>query len=285
MDIQAEARSPSMIARLVGFHIPSRTNSLIPGAASSQINMCLTPRPLNVRACYLRRWGTHRFERLGTIFVIPPGQELQIKGEGGDQATLICQLDAGVLNSLLGGAPDWDDRQLAAMLDVSNAQIRHLLFRLVEEVWAPSFAQPDMLEILGKELAIELCRYALDVKQGPATGGLASWRLRLIDQRLQECRTVPRLSELAEICNISVRQLTRAFRVSRGCPIGDYIERHRMEAAKRLLLAGGVTKAVADALGFGSGSSFASAFRRTEGVTPTEFCQRWSATPRTLEKR
>ena len=44
-------------------------------------------------------------------------------------------------------------------------------------------------------------------------------RLRLIDERLADDPSAPPLGELADLCDLSVRQLTRGFKVSRACSI------------------------------------------------------------------
>ncbi len=86
-------------------------------------------------------------------------------------------------------------------------------------------------------------------------------------------RSLPR-HELAALCNVSIRQMTRGFKVSRGCSIGDYVEQRRMEAAKRLLMRGESVKTIAFAMGFSSPSSFTYAFRRAVGSSPSQFRQR-----------
>jgi AraC family transcriptional regulator len=131
-----------------------------------------------------------------------------------------------------------------------------------------------MLEALSSELAVEIARFSLEVEDTALTGGLASWRLRLIDERIAENAVAPSLTELAQICNLSVRQLTRGFRASRACSIGDYVERRQMERAKRLLASGESVKAIAFAMGFASPSSFTYAFRRAVGTSPSQFRQR-----------
>jgi AraC-like DNA-binding protein len=82
---------------------------------------------------------------------------------------------------------------------------------------------------------------------------------------------IPTLSELAALFKLSVRQLTRGFRASRGCSIGDYVANSRIERAKRLLASDQSIKTIAYALGFNSSSGFCFAFRRATGMTPGEF--------------
>jgi AraC family transcriptional regulator len=103
------------------------------------------------------------------------------------------------------------------------------------------------------------------------TGELARWRLLAIDEPLNDAQEIPTLSELAALCKLSVRQLTRGFRASHGCSIGDYIANSRIERAKRLLASDQSIKTIAYSLGFNSSSGFCSAFRRATGMTPGEF--------------
>jgi AraC family transcriptional regulator len=272
--VDAELRGASAFAQIVRYDIRAPTAATLSDPDNYQINLCLTPRPHNARACYRQHWGPHRFERLGDIFLIPPGEELYIKGDSGRQASLLCYLRREVIAELVGHELAWTDHQLAATIDLTSARVRALLFRLTEEVRHPGLAADRMLEFLTGELAIELARFCLEVDERPATGGLAGWRLRLIEERLSEDPTSPSLAELAELCNISVRQLTRGFKVSRGCSIGDYIESRRIEAAKRLLVAGENVKTIAFTMGFSSPSSFTFAFRRVVGISPSQFRQR-----------
>jgi AraC family transcriptional regulator len=196
------------------------------------------------------------------MFMVPPGQKLNFRGGGGSQASITCQLAPDAIEAVTGGEPAWSDRQLAATLDIGSAPIRSLLLRLAGELRHPGLASAQMIELIGGEIAIEIARFCSNVDERPMTGGLAGWRLRLIDQRLSDDPGAPSLAELA------------GFKVSRGCSIGDYIEQRRMETAKRLLASHESVKAVAFAMGFSSPSSFTYAFRRAAGFSPTQFRQR-----------
>lgn len=272
--VETELGGSAMTAQLVRFDIPTPTEAIQHDADAYLINMCLTPRPLGARACYRDRWGPHRFERLGDIFMIPPGEALHIRGGSGRQDSLVCALRRDAIHGIVGRDLTWDDQQLATTLDITSARLRALLFRLTEEVRHPGFACERLIEFMTGELAIELGRFCLEVAERPVSGGLAGWRLRLIDERISGDPAAPSLAELAELCNVSIRQLTRGFKVSRGCPIGDYIEQHRMVAAKRLLMGCESVKTVAFRMGFASPSSFTFAFRRAVGSSPSQFRQR-----------
>lgn len=272
--VESELHCEALTAQLVRFEIPEPTRSVVRYPDAYQIDMCLTPRPLDARAGYLRRWGPHRTARVGDIFVVPPGEELRFVAGRSRQNSLLCTLDPALVHEVIGQTLEWDPARLEATLDVSNARIRAVLFRLAEEVRHPGPASERLLSFLAGELAVELGRFCLDTGEMPVTGGLAGWRLRLIDERVESDPRAPSLGELADICNISVRQLTRGFRVSRGCSVGDHVDQRRMERGKRMLMDGDSVKEIAFALGFGSPSSFTYAFRRAVGSSPSQFRQR-----------
>jgi AraC family transcriptional regulator len=275
MTVEAEFRIPSATTQLVRFHFPQPADSILRRDDEYWLDLCLSPRPVNARASYHDRWGPHRFERLGDMFLIPPGEAVHVKGDGAtDQASIVCQLHADSVHDWLGKDIDWTDRRLEASLDISSGTIRHLLRRMAEEARSPGFASELLMEMLAGQLAVELARYCEAISDTPASGGLAAWRLRLIDERLREMREPPTLVELANLCKLSVRQLTRGFRTSRGCSIGDYVVQSRIDSAKRLLSTEESVKSIAYTIGFSSTSSFSYAFRRATGVTPRQFRQR-----------
>jgi AraC family transcriptional regulator len=202
--------------------------------------------------------------------MLPRGEALQFRSDGGRQSSIICKLGAEQIREWFEEKLEWTDRRLQASLDISNDNIRSLLRRLGQELRYPGFGSRQMAELIAAQISIELGRYCGAIDETTATGGLASWRLRIIDERLAEVREAPMLTELASLCNMSVRQLTRGFRASRGCSIGDYITQHQIDAAKKLLATGDSIKAIARTMGFSSPSSFSYAFRRGAGVTPRQ---------------
>lgn len=273
MTIEAELSSPLARVQIARFDLPGPIDHFMEAEDVHRLNLCLTPRPRHTRACFPDDWGPSRFEPVGDLFHLPPGHTLHVRGESGRQASILCQLRPGAVGQWLEDGFEWNDRRLEASLNVSSRHMGSLLMRLAEEARRPGFASEMLIELLVGQLAIELCRFCAAVEEGPVTGGLAGWRLRLIDERLRQASS-PTLTDLAILCDISVRQLTRGFRASRGCSINDYVTHNRIEGAKRLLATQESVKAVAFAMGFASPSSFAFAFRRATGASPRQFRQR-----------
>lgn len=271
---EAELRVPTAHIMISRFFMPDSFDKVLEATDDYRIDLCLTPRPRNARACFREKWGPHRFESVGDIFMTPPGHSIHFRGDPGKQASIICYLNRDLVDRWLGGTPDWNDRRLEAALNIVSPHIRSLMLRLAEEAGHPGMGSQALTELLVEQLGIELGRYCTVIEDTSVTGGLAAWRLRLIDDRLADLNAPPTLAELAGLCNLSVRQLTRGFRASRGCTIKDYVARTQIKEAKRLLAGREGVKAIAFAVGFASHSAFTYAFRAATGVSPRQFRQR-----------
>lgn len=271
--VEAEINAPIVSVQLIHFHNIGSNENVLHGSESYRVDLSLTPRQQNARVCYREHWSPHRFEPIGKIFLLPPNETFVGKGEGGNhtQATLLCHLRPEPMREWFEGDLEWTDHRLAAGLNISNANILQLLLRLHEEMKHPGFASDVLVEMVGAQIAIELGRYCTAVSEGSTKGGLAPWRMRLIEERLHEVHKAPTLAELATICNMSVRQLAHAFRASRNCSIGDYVAQCRIENAKKRLARDESIKAIAQSLGFASPCNFSRAFLRATGETPREY--------------
>jgi AraC family transcriptional regulator len=104
-------------------------------------------------------------------------------------------------------------------------------------------------------------------------GGLAAWQQRIVTNYIEE-----HLAERIELVTLAglVRQspfhFCRAFKQSLGLPPLRYQAQRRIDRAKLLL--GEAAMSITDiglAMGFGSSSSFTTAFRKATGFTPTAY--------------
>ena len=272
MTVEGELRASIATAQLVRFDFAEPVDNVLYEKDKYRVDLCLTPLPGNARARYPGRWAARRFERIGNVFMVPPGEAMQAVSDGGcEQVSLIYEFDPELTNGWLDCELEWTDRGLLAGLDIRERNIQVLLHRLADEAKNPGFASETLVEHIAAQIAIELARYCNVANETDAKGGLAPWRMSLIEARLREVGEQPTLTELAGLCQLSVRQLTRGFRTSRGCSIGDYVASNRVEQAKQLLATDQSVKAIAYSLGFASPSSFCFAFRRAVGETPSQF--------------
>jgi AraC family transcriptional regulator len=271
MTVEAEARSEAAQILLTRFHMADPLDDFLRIRDGFRLDLGLTPRPRNARARYADRWGPHRFERIGRLFLIRKGERVHARNEPGSGRSLVCHFQPRAIQSWFGEDMEWTESCLAASLDLDAPAVQQVLLRMGEELRHPGFAQQAVLDSLTVQLAVELRRVFIGVGGEQPRGGLAAWRLRRIDDRLADLATVPDLSELAQLCGLSVRQLTRAFRISRGCTVAEYIAARRIEQAKRMLGEGQRVKFIAHELGFASTANFCYAFRQATGQSPGGF--------------
>lgn len=241
--------------------------------ASHHLELAFAPSP-QAQARFVDHWGPRRFEPIGRLFFIPAAQRVHARSHCEQQTSVVCDFAADGIQRWCEGSFVWTDRRLQRTLDIGSPRLRSLLLAIGEELRTPGFASETLLELMGGQAAIELFRYLSGVDEKSHIGGLSSARLRLIDERLAAPIAPPSLTELAELCNLSVRQLTRAFRQSRGRSLGHYVAECRLERAKRLLAEGRSVKAVAIDSGFHSPSNFTTAFTRSTGETPRQYRER-----------
>ena len=247
----------------------------ISGTANEhRLELTLLPSPKSALCCFPDHWGPHRFEPMGQMFLLPAQHSIHAVSECRRQDSIVCVFDPASVATWFDDDLKWTDGRLQGTLDIANTSIRSLLLRIGEEVRQPAFASTTMIELIAVQIAIELSRHLIGIGEGKVVGGLSARRLRLIEDRLADSGAPPSLTELAGLCGISVRHLTRGFRVSRGRSIGSYVVEHSMNHAKQMLAAGMRVKSVAYTMGFTAPSNFATAFLRATGETPRQYTQR-----------
>lgn len=236
------------------------------------LHMCLSTRDGPARAAYLD--SDHRISGdIGKVWFVPPGMAMKSGGSSGNQLSLICNLAPELIESILKRRPVWHDNTLAEGLRLKDPEVDWFLLRIYREISHPGFAQDAIAEVLINGLAIALIRALKLDREEPSrsAGGLAPWRLRLIEDRVYADRPAPRLTELAELCGMSVRHLGRAFKTATGQTLGQFVEWATIERARVLLneTAFPVTD-IAKRLGYSTRASFVFSFRRVTGASPSE---------------
>jgi transcriptional regulator GlxA family with amidase domain len=103
---------------------------------------------------------------------------------------------------------------------------------------------------------------------------LSRWMLSHLDADLS-------VEALAERVGLGTRHFSREFRATFGLPPAAYVERLRLDEARRRLLGHARSiESVARAVGFGSADGLRRAFERTFGVGPREFRSRFQMSGR-----
>jgi AraC family transcriptional regulator len=275
IEVLSQLKTADARVQVVNYHFFEAADGRLRGEGRFRLDLCLSARHRNTRGCYVGVWKPHRFEPVGELFVVHPDADLIARSDEASTLTsVVCDLEAEPVMALFNTVPQPSDSLLMASLDVRNERMKYLLRWMAEEARRPSFASEMMCELMVSQLRIELIRHGDVVLGERAQGGLAPWQLHLIEERLNEACAAPSLVELAALCRISVRQLSRGFRASKDCAIGAYVNARQVAHAKRMLAEGESVAAIAARLGFATSSSFGCAFRRETGVTPGQYRER-----------
>lgn len=140
----------------------------------------------------------------------------------------------------------------------------------------------------GRDLALQIARHLVMFVRRP--GGQRQFSAQLEGQLASRdpLRDVQRhiaehpagdlsVDALARLANLSPRQFSRAFAAEVGTPPGRYVDRVRLETARRHLEEGAFVEDAARACGY-TGEAMRRAFIRTLGVTPSDYKERCSCT-------
>ncbi|HXZ28521.1 MAG TPA: helix-turn-helix domain-containing protein [Terriglobales bacterium] len=149
-----------------------------------------------------------------------------------------------------------------------------LALTLIEEDLGPRAALAVARELVvylkrpgGQEQFSEPLRF--QTQSADRFADLAAW----VAGHLRQDLSVEALAARACLCP---RHFTRRFKKALGTTPADFVERLRLDEARRRLSAHGETiEEVADSVGFHSGDAFRRAFERRFGVTPSGYRERF----------
>jgi AraC family transcriptional regulator len=172
-------------------------------------------------------------------------------------------------------APEAGQSPMAARVFFEDAALWATALKLKRLVEAPTPGNQLYFDALGQVLSLELQRVnrgapRLDVQ---ARGGLAAWQQRTVAAFIEEHLAEPiTLATLAGLVRLSPYYFCRAFKQSFGLPPHRFLTQRRIERAKLLLAkrAASVTE-IGLSVGFSESSSFATAFRKATGQTPSSY--------------
>lgn len=230
----------------------------------------------STRACFETDDGTTDIADLGPLVLRPAGMMLRAFGYASDQSvtrTLMCQFDNEYFADVTG-LREWSEETLVRCGNLQSKSIALLMQRIAHELHTTQFRTNIAVESLTNLILVELGRTFLPRElKTTSLRRLAPWQLRKIEQHLCEVENQwPSLTELAALCGVSTKYLSRTFSETTGTPLSVFAEQIRMERAKKLLIHARLpVKQVAAALGFSNANYFSTAFHRATGETPRNF--------------
>jgi AraC family transcriptional regulator len=168
-------------------------------------------------------------------------------------------------------------------LNFSEIEFQPRLFFFDRDIWETALKLKAQIEAptssgYAEALGLVLAHELVKLERGSSVastfrGGLAGWQKKKVSDYIEDHldEEIP-LQQLADIAQLSRYHFARAFKQSFGVPPHRYHMSRRMERAKSLLQvrARSVTE-VGMMLGFAETSSFTTSFRRSVGVTPSDY--------------
>lgn len=257
------------------FHGPIDLHERSP--AYHHLQLALMPIRRSSMTCYTDRWHAHRYEPMGDLFILPAASLSHIMAWCEVQRSVVCHLDPDAAKGWLGDDFVWTDCNLTRSLNITSPAVRRLLCHVAAELDDPGHASETMIEALVTQACVELSRYLRNQNEHGIKGGLAPWRMQIVEEEVARDPGRSSVEAIAQKCGLSVRQLSRAFRASRGQTLADFIGYQRIKVAKDLLRDGATVKQAAYAGGFSAPSNFATAFQREVGCTPRTFRARYAS--------
>ena len=220
-----------------------------------------------------RRLGSRT--RSGSITVIPEGHDGRWDMDGPVETSHVYipdrRLQAAAAQITGGGRVELVGR--VGFEDPSAARILELLSREVpnQEPSARLFVD-QAIDLLCIHLVRAHSSFAALALEAPR-GGLADWQLRRVTQYMREHLAEEiGLDELAALVNLSRFHFCTAFRKATGQTPHNWLMILRIEEARRLLETPALAVTdVALAVGYQTPSSFAAAFRKLVGTTPSAY--------------
>jgi AraC-like DNA-binding protein len=161
---------------------------------------------------------------------------------------------------------------------IKSERLADLGRTMLREAVRPGFASALSAEAMGLQIAIEVarCDGANPPTEQRGSGGLAPWQMRRIEAYVFEHLSADlTLHDLAQLCGISVRHLSRTIRRAKGVSAYRWIANCRLAEAQRLLADTALPVfEIAQRSAFHSAAAFATAFRDASGYAPSEFRRR-----------
>jgi AraC-like DNA-binding protein len=199
------------------------------------------------------------------VTLLPPGvaHDGRAATVGGFRKRVIY-LDTEVIDSRWVGQavdrPTYDDQPLRTAVGLLDGSLR----RPGDELEAES-----RLALVSERLRRHLARQDPRPAPGPSRSVA-----RLVRERLDaDIDAQVRLSTLAAHAGVTTTHAVRAFTREYGLPPHRYLVGRRVDAARRMLLAGASGAETAAALGFYDQAHLTRHFRRLTGVSPARFAR------------
>lgn len=214
--------------------------------------------------------------REGTLFYIPSGTLHTFDLNTGNADIFTVHFSYAHASFADGG---WEIQNGTRLLPLHPAQqiadpyIVEEYFKKLIQVW---YEKQPGYEFLAKTLFQQLLIAIFQATRRQDRNYGASVKIEKIIRYMHESTNKKiTMEELSDLVQLSPAYLSRIFRETTGYPVIGYFNKIKIDKAKELFIEGNKkVKEVAQALGFADEFYFSRIFKKTEGVSPSEFCSR-----------
>lgn len=212
---------------------------------------------------YDQRYGERRREcRPGMVICHPEGERHANAHRDASVRLLCVEIGRARLTAL---------REAAGVLDrpadFQGGDVARLGDRLSREFRRDDGLSELSIEALVLELMVESCRATLAAAAAPPR-----WLARAVDYLHAHYTASPTVGDIADAVGVHPAHLSRVFRQHKGCTVGDYARRLRIEAARDQLASSDLPLGeIALQAGFSDQSHFSRLFRAATGHTPAAY--------------
>src|SRR5690606_22160994 len=123
---------------------------------------------------------------MGDLFILPARSSTHTMAWCEEQRSLVCRLDPARASDWLGADVEWNDGNLVRSLNIVSSEVRRLLYRIAAELENPGHASQTLVEALVMQACVELSRYLREQGGRDAKGGLAPWRMRIVEREVTD---------------------------------------------------------------------------------------------------
>ena len=218
--------------------------------------------------------GVERADDFKFPVCIPPGVPLRVSGSSGEEHSILLNFLPELFQTITGKRLAFNNSELSSMLAVPDRNLINTMSRLAEELLKPKMASDFAINSLANTAVVDFCRCiaSCGTEETRRRGKLAFRHETIIQERILADGPAPTVDELAHLCNMSGRSLTRLFKHATGTTLQDFIQKTKMDRAREMLSSSDLClKEISYKLGFSSPSSFSTAFKRLAGHSPLRY--------------
>jgi AraC family transcriptional regulator len=253
---------------------PPVVDDLKTAPTADQLIVLVTSGTAEIEGRYGGRWSSTHYQP-GCLAMTAPGEEAALRWRSATtHGTLQLHLPAATIAASARDLAGGDGRlpQMPNGLVMDDPLVQQIILRLADAMTkgAPDLYAETAANLLAAHLLVQHCRYRM-----PRPPSRDEQRLRRVDALMRENLAAPiSLDAMANEARISRFHFLRLFKRTYGETPFKRLTRLRMEEAQRRLARGqeAITE-IALSCGYDNPGHFASAFRRTFGMTPGAYRQ------------